>query len=206
MPITIHRIVIYGRLISPRHCSHRVCFAQDGHAATGPCPPDVGKLCAFFCLGDFIEPVLEPRLSGCCAIAPLTEVEVVSAKPIADAAVASEPVYPTLARAVRLAAHLQDTRLCEQIARLGQQTASERFAHLMLELHHRLGLIGQVNDHSFFLPLTQNVLGDVLGLSAVHLNRTLKQLCRDGLLKMESGRMMLLQFETLRIMAGWIAS
>ena len=153
--------------------------------------------------GDFIGPVLEPRLPSFCAIAPLTEVEAVNAKPLADAAMASEPVYPTLARAARLATHLQDALLCEQIARLGQQNAGERFAHLMLELHYRLGLIGQASGNHFALPLTQDVLADALGLSAVHLNRTLKQLRRDGLLKLESGRLTLLQPEVLRSMAGW---
>lgn len=153
--------------------------------------------------GDFIGPVLEPRMPSSCAIAPLTEVEAVSAKSLADAAVASEPVYPTLARAVRLATHLQDALLCEQIARLGQQNASERFAHLMLELHYRLTLIGKTSGNNFVLPLTQDVLADALGLSAVHLNRTLKQLRRDGRLKLESGRVTLLQPEVLQTMAGW---
>jgi CRP-like cAMP-binding protein len=155
--------------------------------------------------GDFIGPVLEPRLPSFCAIAPLTEIGAVNAKPFADAAMAPVPAYPTLARAARLATHLQDALLCEQIARLGQQNAGERFAHLMLELHYRLGLIGRVNGHSFALPLTQDVLADALGLSAVHLNRTLKQLRRDGLLKLESGHVTLLQPETLRSMAGWAA-
>ena len=155
--------------------------------------------------GDFIGPVLEPRLPSFCAIAPLTEIEAVNAKPLADAAMAPVPVYPTLARAARLATHLQDALLCEQIARLGQQNAGERFVHLMLELHYRLGLIGQVRGNSFALPLTQDVLADALGLSAVHLNRTLKQLRRDGLLKLESGRVTLLQPEMLQSMAGWTA-
>ena len=155
--------------------------------------------------GDFIGPVLEPRLPSFCAIAPLTEIEAVSAKPFADAAMACEPAYPTLAKVARLATHLQDALLCEQIARLGQQNAGERLAHLMLELHYRLGLIGQAEGNNFALPLTQDVLADALGLSAVHLNRTLKQLRRDGLLRIEGGRITLLEPETLRAMAGWTA-
>ena len=118
---------------------------------------------------------------------------------------AGDPVYPTLARAARWATHLQDALLCEQVARLGQQNASERFAHLMLELHYRLGRLGQVQNDSFPLPLTQDFLADTLGLSVVHVNRTLKQLRQDGLLKLESGRVTLLQPETLRTLAGWTA-
>lgn len=68
------------------------------------------------------------------------------------------------------------------IARLTRQSAEERVAHLMLDLHYRLTLIGACVDNRFSMPLTQQALGETLGLSVVHVNRVLMQLKRKELL------------------------
>lgn len=144
--------------------------------------------------GDFITPPLEPRLPSSCGVAALTELETVSAKALVDA-VRIESGYPTLARATLYAAHLQDVLLCEQIIRLTRQSADQRFIHLMIELHSRLSRIGLARQNDFALPLTQETLANVLGLSAVHLNRTLQQLRRLGTLKLSRGVVTLVQQE-----------
>jgi len=54
--------------------------------------------------------------------------------------------------------------------------------HFMLELHARSRLAGMASDDAFPMPLTQEVLSDCLDLSIVHVNRTLQQIRRDGLL------------------------
>lgn len=69
------------------------------------------------------------------------------------------------------------------IARLARQSAYERLALLILELRDRLALVGLADETSFHLPVTQQVLSDALGLSVVHVNRTLMQLKRDGLVE-----------------------
>ena len=160
----------------------------------------------FILPGDFIGPVLQPRLPSLCSVAAITEIETVSAKPLADVAAAAHSDYPNLAFATHLTAHLQDTLLCEQVARLGQQNASERFANLMLELCDRLGRRGLTHGNQFSMPLTQDVLADALGLSVVHLNRTVQQLRRDGLLKLRGGIITLLQLDRLQALASWSPS
>jgi CRP-like cAMP-binding protein len=63
----------------------------------------------------------------------------------------------------------------------GRLSALEQMAHLLCELHLRGMVAGLVaDDGSFPLPLTQATLGDVLGLSIVHTNRTLQSLRRTG--------------------------
>ena len=52
------------------------------------------------------------------------------------------------------------------------------------------------------MPLTQEVLGDVLGLSTVHINRTLQQLRREGLRKTANGRWQIPNIEALRAVAA----
>jgi CRP-like cAMP-binding protein len=52
----------------------------------------------------------------------------------------------------------------------------KRTAHLFCELMTRMSGLGLVEEESFFLPLSQQELGEALGISSVHVNRTLQQL------------------------------
>ncbi|MFC7333611.1 Crp/Fnr family transcriptional regulator [Rhodocista pekingensis] len=73
--------------------------------------------------------------------------------------------------------------LAERLFSLGRRTALERLGHLLLELDHRLERVGLAEGGRFSLPATQEVLADLLGLSIVHVNRTLRQLREAGLLE-----------------------
>jgi CRP-like cAMP-binding protein len=94
---------------------------------------------------------------------------------------------PGLNRALAIASDQQQKRLIDQVVRLGRQTAYERCAHLFLELHARLSEVGETQGDSFRLPVKQEVLADALGLSLVHVNRTLQQLRRDRLVEVHGG-------------------
>jgi CRP-like cAMP-binding protein len=59
---------------------------------------------------------------------------------------------------------------------LGRRDARERLAHLLCELFERLGRVGLTRADSCEMPLLQNEIGEALGLSAVHVNRMLKEL------------------------------
>ena len=72
-------------------------------------------------------------------------------------------------------------QLLHQIVRLGRQHAAERIAHLFLELRDRLLTVGIGEARRFEMPLTQELLADVLGLTSVHVNRTLQAMRREGL-------------------------
>ncbi len=151
--------------------------------------------------GDFVGPPGRPPLPSPCAVAALTELETVDAQPLVDGL--AGPAYPNLAHAVRVMAHLDHTLLGNQVVRLGGQTAVERFAHLMLELHERLDGVGLADDGCFAMPLAPEVLADVLGLSVVHINRAVQQLRRDGLLDVRDGMATLMRREHLQALASW---
>lgn len=68
---------------------------------------------------------------------------------------------------------------------LGQRSAFERIAHLMVELFLRLEVVGLTNGNSCDFPLTQNDIADATGLTAVHVNRTLQELRRAGLIVLQ---------------------
>lgn len=91
-------------------------------------------------------------------------------------------------------------RLCylhNQIGRLGRQTAYERMAHLMLELRDRLTLAGLNHANAFPMPLTQELLADVLGLTTVHVNRTMQQLRRESMFEVSRTGVVLLDPDML---------
>jgi CRP-like cAMP-binding protein len=88
-----------------------------------------------------------------------------------------------LAFAFLCAAARTSERLKDHVLRLGRLAAYERTAHLLLDLRARLQRIGLANDHHYTLPVTQEELADALGLSAVHLNRVMRTLTRDGLVE-----------------------
>lgn len=81
---------------------------------------------------------------------------------------------------------------------LGQRTAYERLAHLLVELYLRLRTVARAADGSCDFPLTQNDLADATGLTAVHVNRTLQELRRDGLIELERKRLTILDLERLK--------
>jgi CRP-like cAMP-binding protein len=71
---------------------------------------------------------------------------------------------------------------------LGRRSAISRMAHLFCELFIRLEIVGLTRDRSYDFPLTQAELGESLGLTSVHVNRTLQELRRMGLIDVEDRR------------------
>ena len=80
---------------------------------------------------------------------------------------------------------------------LGQLTALERTAHLLCELDARLGAIGGVLREEYTLPMTQEELGDALGLSVVHVNRTLQTLRNKNLIHLRGRQLTILDRRAL---------
>ncbi len=111
--------------------------------------------------------------------------------------------YPRLAAALAWMAARDRAMLMEQVVRLGRKTAYERLAHLLLELHQRLVGVGLAAGDGFRLPVTQDELADALGLSLVHVNRTLQRLRRENLLRLDNQRVDLLDRERLAEIAGY---
>jgi CRP-like cAMP-binding protein len=76
----------------------------------------------------------------------------------------------------------------EWIMNVGRRDAHTRIAHLLCEFSLRLQVAGLGEQTNYELPMTQEQLADAVGLTTVHVNRTLKALESDGLIERESGR------------------
>ena len=112
--------------------------------------------------------------------------------------------YPRMMRAVLRGAATVGAISQERVISLGLRTALERVAHLLCEMHARLDAVGLVSDgNSYDLPLTQAELGEALGLSTVHINRTLQVLRRNGTITMRNGVVAIDDLEGLRREGGF---
>ncbi|WCS24215.1 Crp/Fnr family transcriptional regulator [Methylobacterium sp. NMS14P] len=72
---------------------------------------------------------------------------------------------------------------------LGCRTGIERLAHLFCELHARLAAIGLTDGNTCPMPITQSDLGDAMGQTSVHINRTLQEMRSMGLITLRSRRL-----------------
>lgn len=79
----------------------------------------------------------------------------------------------------------------EWVANVGRRDATTRIAHLLCEFGLKLDAIG-FDQHDYELPMTQDQLADATGLTAVHVNRVLRELERDGLIERVTAKSVLI--------------
>ena len=91
----------------------------------------------------------------------------------------------------------------EHLVDLGRRSAYERLAHLILELLVRLRTVGFADELSYSLPLTQELMADVLGLSGPHTNRMIRCLREEGLVTIEDRRVVIHDLASLASLAGF---
>lgn len=80
---------------------------------------------------------------------------------------------------------------------VGQRTAYERLSHFLCEMFFRLRAVGLTSGNSCDFPLTQTDLADTTGLTAVHVNRTLQDLRRDGLVELQARKLTIPNLQAL---------
>ena len=81
---------------------------------------------------------------------------------------------------------------------IGRRSAETRIAHVLCEVLVKMRAVGLANGHECDLPITQAELGDALGLSTVHVNRSLQELRGAGLIEWRRGALCVLNWEGLK--------
>ena len=89
--------------------------------------------------------------------------------------------HPGIARTFTWLGLIENAILSKWALSLGRRSAKERLAHLLCELSVRLDA-EDGDESSFAFPLTQEQVADALGLTSVHVNRTMQQLRSGGLI------------------------
>lgn len=86
----------------------------------------------------------------------------------------------------------------EWIVGMGRRTKKAHLAHLICELYVRLRVVGRTRGKSFDFPLTQLELADVVGISVVHLNKSLQALRRENMFTWTNRTVTILDWERLQ--------
>jgi CRP-like cAMP-binding protein len=183
----------------------RALILLDGWAARAWHLPDGRRqILNFYLPGDVAGFTFGAAASEMTTVTALTAVRVAACTPL-EQAMRLDATLAGIKQAVEACARTMEHLLIDQVVRLGRRTAYERMCHLLLELHARLAAIGRAQDMTFAMPLTQETLADATGLSIVHVNRTLQQLRRDGLLELRTGEARLLEPELMAAIADYRA-
>jgi CRP-like cAMP-binding protein len=106
--------------------------------------------------------------------------------------------HPRLARAFFWTTLVDEATLREWLVNMGTRSSELRVAHVLCELLLRSRIAGLSHDDSFDFPLTQEELGESMGISQVHTNRVLQKLRREGLISLESRRVIIHDWERMK--------
>jgi CRP-like cAMP-binding protein len=89
----------------------------------------------------------------------------------------------------------------EWIVNVGQRPAASRLAHIVVELRERLKVIGRAQGDRVEMPLTQEQIGEAMGITPIHANRIIRQLREDGILEFQRGHVIVLNENKLEELA-----
>lgn len=112
--------------------------------------------------------------------------------------------HPRLLMAITALDQAERTMLTDRLAGVGRTTARARIAAVLLEVRDRLRRCDPGLGNTFTLALTQEEIGDATGLTAVHVNRMLRQLEEQAMIARAHGRVTLLDEPGLRRAANYV--
>jgi CRP-like cAMP-binding protein len=197
---------------SKRFDSHKdlVCEAEkaddllivaSGWAYRYACALDGGRqLTALLVPGDIanLDMLLFERVAY--SVRTLTDVTVVALPRKQALALVDE--HPGIARTFTGLAMIENAIASKWMLSLGRRSAHARIAHLLCEIAIRVGNECE-NDITFPFPLRQEQIGDLLGLTNIHVNRTVRQLRKDGLIQLCDRVLTIPDVAALRYAAGF---
>lgn len=112
--------------------------------------------------------------------------------------------HPRVAALVLVYNQIERAALTDRLAGLGRTSAKARVAAILIEIRNRMRMIDKTGSNSFVLGLTQEEIGDATGLTAVHVNRMLRQLEEEGMIAREAGRVRFVDERALMRAANFV--
>lgn len=111
--------------------------------------------------------------------------------------------HPGISRAMWMATLVDESILREWVTNIGQRSATSRLAHLFCEMLLRMTNVGLTDALQYQLPITQTELAEALGISTVHVNRSLHALRVSGLVEFRSKKVVIRDLAGLKKEAGF---
>jgi CRP-like cAMP-binding protein len=112
---------------------------------------------------------------------------------------------PALAKALWFETLVDASIFREWVVNVGRRDAMSRVAHLLCELAMRLEVAGLARDHRYDLPMTQEQIADCTGLTPVHVNRTLKEMDKQGFIVRNKRSLSIQDWERMRAVGDFNA-
>lgn len=106
--------------------------------------------------------------------------------------------HPRVAALLFLLSNAERISLTDRLASLGRTSAKGRVASFLLDIFDRLRMTDDGIVDSFELKLTQEEIGDAIGLTSVHVNRMIRQMEQEGLISRAQGRIRLIDMARLQ--------
>lgn len=181
---------------------HRSAFlVKEGMAMRSRMMADGGRqIISFLIPGDLSDLHIPPSPVAEHSITALTTMRIA---PISYTKLTNLCLEHPNIRAALLRNEMQENSILrERLVSLGRRDARSRIAGLLCELFWRHNAVGLVSGSLFQVPLTQMELGDALGLTSVHVNRTLKEFREKSLIKMAHRKLHVQDLDSLQEIAG----
>jgi CRP-like cAMP-binding protein len=102
--------------------------------------------------------------------------------------------YPNVARALWKETVIDGSITREWLLNVGHRDARQRISHLLCELALRQEAAGICSEPQYEWPMIQEQIGDAMGLTSVHVNRTMQGLRAEGLLRTTGRKMTILNW------------
>jgi CRP/FNR family transcriptional regulator, anaerobic regulatory protein len=110
--------------------------------------------------------------------------------------------HPRVAALLFLISQEERVEAMNRMALLGRGSAAARFAGFILHLHRRLRRADETVGMKFEIPLTQHHFGDLIGVTTVHVNRTVQEFRAQGYIRLSRKLIEILNYEALVELAG----
>jgi CRP-like cAMP-binding protein len=188
-------------LVHERQVGHHAYILKEGWACSYKLLPDGGRQVIDFPIpGDVVglrSVLLRAADHSFAAVTDVAVAEVTAAQMMAVFEQA-----PRLGVALLWAASRDEAMVVEHLVNIGRRSALVRTAHFLVELGLRLQWAGLGSATGFACPLNQYLLADAVGLTAIHVNRILRQLRERKLLTFRDGKVVFHDLHRLRQLAG----
>jgi len=159
------------------------------------------QIMAFLIPGDIcdLRALLTGKMDHAVAALNKCRIATISRQKIFDAM----EKYPRIELALWRDTMLDAALYRQWLINLGRRTAQARIAHLLCEIWFRMEAIGRAQSTTYELPITQSDLADAMGLSLVHVNKSLRRLREDGLITFRANEVCVHDWERLRSVGGF---
>ncbi len=137
------------------------------------------------------------------SVIALTNATIIEATALAATDSLGRPVSPGFMAALTGFRKQTQERILDHVVRLSARRAYESVGHLLVELYARQAQIGLASGSRLPFPIGQERLGEILGVSEAHINRTLTRLRTDGHLMAGPGWMALPKLEELAALVDY---